>query len=165
MFRGYQGIGFDGNNSNRLLKKLDLLRIDIASESQIDPRVENLVPIIDCLQEFQYVQTQAFGMKVGDDLHDAIRNFRESYRFLISHLQQNYNYKLTVTWKVHIACCHIEPFVNTRKLGLGVFAEQAGEAVHHQFKKSWSNYKRRIDHQEYGVKLKRSVTSFGVLNI
>ena len=165
MFRGYQGVGFDGNNSDRFLKRLDLLRIDILNASQIDPILMNLIPIVDCLQHFQCVQTQAFGMEVGENLNEAVTNFKESYQSLILHLHEVYKYKLTITWKIHIACCHIEPLVKARKFGLGVFAEQAGEAIHHQFKKTWANYKRRINHEEYGIKLKKSVTSFGVHNI
>ena len=77
MFRGYQGVGFDGNNSDRFLKRLDLLRIDILNASQIDPILMNLIPIVDCLQHFQCVQTQAFGMEVGENLNEAVTNFKE----------------------------------------------------------------------------------------
>ena len=69
------------------------------------------------------------------------------------------------TWKIHILVSHLVPFIKHNLIGLGVFAEQAVESAHHHHFKVWKRYKRRLDHQEYGVQLKKSVVQFGVGNI
>ena len=75
-----------------------------------------------------------------------INNFEESSQSLILHLHKVYKYQLTITWKIHIACCHIEAFIKARKFGIDEFAEQAGEAIYHQLKQTWTNFNRRINH-------------------
>ena len=63
-----------------------------------------------------------------------------------------------MSWRVHIACNHIEPFLKANEHGLGVYAGQTGEAIHHHFKKNyWDTYKRRMERCDYAKRLKKSV--------
>ena len=76
-----------------------------------------------------------------------------------------FDYNLTVSWKIHIAVCHILPFIEFNQRSLGNYAEQTGEAVHHKFKKTWTNYnKRAIGHSGYSDKLKSAVVKFNANN-
>ncbi|XP_065666477.1 uncharacterized protein LOC136087513 [Hydra vulgaris] len=72
-FRGYHGIGFDGNNANRLLDKLDVLSRDIADQGKLD-----LLPVIECLRKFQSMKQATFGEKVGD-IESVVFEFKMSY--------------------------------------------------------------------------------------
>ena len=72
-FRGYHGIGFDGNNANRLLDKLDVLSRDIADQGKLD-----LLPVIECLRKFQSMKQATFGEKIGD-IESVVFEFKMSY--------------------------------------------------------------------------------------
>ena len=56
------------------------------------------------------------------------------------------------------------PFVLHNKSSLGNYAEQCGEAIHHKFKKTWSNYKRSVGHDNYDKNLKSAVVHFSSMN-
>ena len=125
MLRGYQGVGFDGNNANRLLSFLEL----------------------------------------GLNIPRILNEFKNSFSYLQKYVQDIFELNLTVSWKVHIAVCHILPYIEKNKTGLGNFAEQTGEAIHHQFKKTWINYKRSVNHSEHGRRLQNAVVQFGIHNM
>ena len=72
--------------------------------------------------------------------------------------------ELVTSWKIHVAVCHIVPFVLHNKSSLGNYAEQCGEAIHHKFKKTWSNYKRSVGHDNYDKNLKSAVVHFSSMN-
>ena len=69
---------------------------------------------------------------------------------------------LTVSWKIHIICCYVFPFVKHAGCSLSKYAEQCGEAIHAKFKPTWQRYKRNIDHKDYGDRLKTAVVDFGI---
>ena len=69
---------------------------------------------------------------------------------------------LTVSWKIHIICCLVFPFVKHAGCGLSKYAEQCGEAIHAKFKPTWQRYKHNIDHKNYGDRLKTAVVDFGI---
>lgn len=160
MFRGYHGVGFDGNNASKFLKLADILERDISNDGKFD-----LLPIIHCLRKFQRLQSEAFGMVCGNDVEVSVQEFKESYEDLVQYIYDTFDMELSITWKVHMAVCHILPFLKTTKHGLGVYCEQTGEAIHHEFKKTWDRYKRRMDHKEYGKRLKTSVVAFSANNL
>lgn len=131
MFRGYQGVGLDGNNASNFLKLTDKLEDDLKNDKKY-----NLLPIAYCLKKFQKLQAETFGMVVGENVETAVQEFKQSYKDLIEYVQNTFDgVELSVTWKVHIAVCHILPFLQSTEHGLEVYCEQTGEAIHHEFKK------------------------------
>ena len=42
--------------------------------------------------------------------------------------------KMTIPWKLHMVCAHLETQLIRLGWGLAIFCEQAGEAVHAKFK-------------------------------
>ena len=131
MFRGYQGVGLDGNNASKFLKLTDKLEDDLKNDKKY-----NLLPIVHCLKKFQKLQAETFGMVVGENVETAVQEFKQFYKDLIEYVQNTFDgVELSVTWKVHIAVCHILPFLQSTEHGLGVYCEQTGEANHHEFKK------------------------------
>ena len=76
-------------------------------------------------------------MAVGENVETAVQEFKQFYKDLIEYVQNTFDgFELSVTWKVHIAVCHISPFLQSIEHGLGVYFEQTGEAIHHELKKN-----------------------------
>ena len=69
---------------------------------------------------------------------------------------------LKPNWKVHIIVNHIVPFVKHHNIGLGAFAEQAGEAIHAKFKPTWQRYKVNKEHLQHGERLEKAVVDFNM---
>ena len=120
---------------------------------------------MDCLRKFNIVKSQAFGVEKGDFIQQSVLDFKSCFQKIQTHLAHHFNYELKVSWKVHILVSHVVPFLEDKKHGLGVFAEQAGESAHHHHGKVWKRFKRRMDHQDHGIQLKKSVTHFGQNNV
>ena len=76
---------------------------------------------------------------------------------------ESLNYKLSVTWKVHILLCHVLPFCLSVDCGLARFAEQTGEAIHAKFKPTWQCYKVKPDKANHGEKLCSAVSVFSAV--
>ena len=165
MFRGYQGVGLDGNNSNRFLTYLDQLELDLLSAIQLEPKYQALLSVVHCLRLFDKIKEKAFGFFKGPDLDENVNLFKNSFKELQVTLKNEFKYELNVSWKVHIVVNHLVPFLNNVPHGLGVYCEQAGESAHHCHKEVWQRYKRRMDHGDYGAQLKKSVVEFGAKNL
>ena len=133
---------------------------DLKADSRLD-----LPPIIDCLGKYSLVKENIFGIELGSNVSRIIYDFKDSFSYLQQYVQDMFKITLTVSWKVHIAVCHLLPFVEKNQTGLGNYAEQTGEAIHHQFKKTWINYKRSLGHVEHGERLQKSVVQFGIHNM
>jgi len=61
--RGYQGRGWDGNNSNKILKNLDKLESIVTSEAP------QLLQIVKCLKDFKAVKEACFGKNLEKGFH------------------------------------------------------------------------------------------------
>lgn len=71
MFRGWHGIGLDGNNSQRFLLKLQ----DLKNE----PESYKFIPVIQCLEKFAIVKSMAFGTEKHPDLDKAVVDFKAEF--------------------------------------------------------------------------------------
>ena len=152
--RGYQGRGWDGNNSNVILKQLDALEIEILNFSP------HLTPIVQCLKDFREIKSACFGGNLDPRYELSIAKFKDSF-VSCQELCMALGQKLTVTWKVHIVMVHVAPFVKLHNCGLGRYAKQVGESIHAKFKPTWSRYKRTESHSEHGDRLLSACTNFG----
>ena len=113
--RGCQGWGWDGNNSNLILKRLNSLELELVN------CVPRLKPFIQCLREFNKVKTAWFGYTLEPEIGKLFVNLKDSFLSL-QELCDISGKKLSWTWKVHILLCHVEPFVIGHKCGLGKYA-------------------------------------------
>ena len=156
--RGYQGRGWDGNNSNRILANLDNLEVHISSNMPI------LLPVVQCLKDFRSVKVSCFGKTLEPGYDSAFALLKNSF-LSAQEAADIVGHKLNCTWKIHILLCHVVPFVEYHKCGLSKFAEQCGEAIHAKFKPTWSRYKRQSEHQEHGKRLTSSVLDFNTRRI
>ena len=154
MQRGYQGRGWDGNNSNKILKFLDGL------EEEILKSCPQFIPIVQCLKDFRKVKEACFGKNLDPCLRNLMERLKNSF-LCAQDVAIGNGKNLSITWKVHILMCHVVPFVEFHNCGMSRFAEQCGESIHAKFKPTWARYKRSEGHSEHQDKLKKAVIDFG----
>ena len=118
MFRGYHGTGLDGNNSQRLLDKLDNLEVNLLSAASILPSTIFLQPVVSCLRKFLIIKKKGFSMVIGESIAESVLDFKKAFENLQLHLLEEFNYQLNISWKVHILECHLVPFLRHSKFGL-----------------------------------------------
>ena len=151
--RGYQGRGWDGNNSNLILKHLDSLEQIVLQE------VPNLGAFVQCLKDFRSIKRSCFGFQLEDGYELCVFSFKNSF-LACQEVAQSLGKKLSRTWKIHIVINHVVPFVKHNRTGLGQYAEQVGESIHAQFKPTWKRFKRSESHPEHDQRLLSAVKDF-----
>ena len=92
-------------------------------------------PILATLEYFRHLQTGCFGWDLCTDYKERIQSFTKSVETLHYYTKTFLKLKVTIPWKLHMVCCHLEPLLTKMGRGLAIFSEQAGEAVHCKFKK------------------------------
>ena len=104
--RGYNGKNkLDGNNTSRFLREIDGL-------ASADWFPSAAIPILDCLQAFQDIKDKCFGWMLEDGWRKSIQTFTAMFAELQEYAAMSLGLSLTVTWKIHVVCCHLETFLN-----------------------------------------------------
>ena len=111
---------FAGNSSKKVIDNADKLSL------YLEP---GLTPFVECLQNLPKVVNVTFSTVLDPDYEQIIKNFNKSYMIL------HCDFNLSIT-KVNIIMCHLSTFVKEWKIGLGLLSEQAGESLHHDFKRA-----------------------------
>lgn len=142
----YSGSSFNGNSCKRLLNKIDVLRANCSI---------GCVKFVKCLDDFGSVVSACFGKRLHSDFVEKIEAFKQSYLDL----------NISVTPKVHGVFYHVIDFCTKHEKGLGLYSEQAMEAVHFEFKSFWSKYKLNSSHEKYPEHLLRTVREFNSLHV
>lgn len=137
----YHGGSFNGNSCKKLLSKVDLL----ASISPI--QIAKYIPV---LRNFAKVVSSCYGEILHDDYIDAINHFKYSYL----------DAGISPTPKVHSIFYHIQDFCSRKNSALGLWSEQAGEAVHSDFKETWKKFKVCTGHPNYPKQLLRAIQEY-----
>ena len=154
--RGQDHGKLNGNGCNQLLKEESLMHL-------VALLPENLSNYAAAFQAFSKVVKGCFGYKVSKSIKKDIEEFREIYLKL----------GISVTPKVHIVFEHLYQFLadsnsNASKIGdwdgLGMYSEQAFEAIHAKFKKRWENFKVNPENEHYAQALLRAVCCYNGLN-
>ena len=135
----------------RFLKKIEALRVVVPIQA---------VPILDSLAKFREIQQGCFGWDLCPDYRERIKCFTESVASLKVFCESSLSLKFTITWKLHMVCCHLEPRLTRLGQGLALVCEQAGEAIHHKFKATRARFKRSKYHPLAGKALKKSVVQW-----
>ena len=101
-------------------------------------------------------------MTLCPDYAERIAVFREKYQALRDYANEvlEDGIKVSVPWKMHILGLHVEQWLDKHPTGLGVYAEQTGEAAHKDFLKTWKRFKVRESHRTHAEKLKRAVVHY-----
>ena len=165
--RGQDHGKLNGNGCNQLLKEENLIHL-----TALLP--ENLSDYGAAFRAFAKVVQGCYTYKVSDTIKEDIQKFRDIYLKL----------NISVTPKVHIVFEHLYQFLadsnasnddadgdsnasndeDSDWIGLAMYSEQAFEAVHHNFKKRWENFKVNPDNENYDQAILRAVCCFNGLN-
>ena len=135
-----------GNERRKLLKNADVLE-RLAQQHSFFPSV----PFIDTLRKFNGVVHACFSNTLYYSYAEKIEQFRVSYLQLQG---------TTITPEVHAVIHHVPQFIQRHNSSLGIYSEQATEALHYLFRNNWQRYKRPSNHPEYEDRLQRCITDF-----
>ena len=124
----FHGGQLAGNECRKLLKNVDVLK-RLAQQHSFFPAV----PFIDTLRKFNGVVHACFGNTLDYSYAEKIEQFRVSYLQLQG---------TTITPKVHAVIHHVPQFIQRHNSSLGIYSEQATEALHHLFRNNWQRFKR-----------------------
>lgn len=155
--KDYHGKTFEGNACRRLLKEADKL---------LDPLIYekvgqlSIVPYVSAFKAMNRIVENCFSTKTTDV--SSLKNEIAYLKKVVSSTD------VSITLKMHILLDHLDEglsFLNEDE-GLGLWSEQAGESVHHEFLKIWEKYKiNSMNNVIYGEKLKLAVIEFSSIHI
>ena len=143
----------EGNHCSKLLKNSEKLSEFLKAEVE-----EEKKPLLDMfmntLNSFNQVVKACFGKDLEVDYVSKISDFSSQYRSL----------GISTTVKVHILEAHVETFLRSKGNihGLGHWTEQALEAVHADFKKTWAIRKVPAKHPDFAKFLKNVVCAYNI---
>ncbi|XP_065641664.1 uncharacterized protein LOC105847267 isoform X1 [Hydra vulgaris] len=141
----YHGGHFNGNDCMKLLRGLDKLQL-VTGYNNFSQAHDFMQP----LALFKDVVISCFGNNLDPDYESKISKFKQSYIRL----------PISVIPKVHAVFYHVPQFIKIKKTGLGLFSEQATEALHSNFKVHWERYKRDSSHLDYASQLLKCVIKY-----
>lgn len=142
----YHGGCFNGNACRKLLKQVDIL----ASMCPLD-----CLKYVHVLRNFNNVVISCFGKELKINFENCIDQFKNSYLAA----------DLNVTPKVHAVFHHVKEFCAFHQIGLGLYSEQASEAVHYDFANTWNSYKLRMGHCQYAERLLKAVCRYNSVHL
>ena len=141
----YNGGHFNGNDCMKLLKKIDTLKqITVANKAF------EASSICHVLHLFLQVVNSCFGCSLSPDFEKKIQEFKSNYLKLT----------VSVTPKVYAVFYNVPQFLKHHKTGLGIYSEQATEALHSNFKPHWQRFKRIMSHPDYSKQLLNCVVDY-----
>lgn len=144
--KNYQGDIFEGNACRKLLKEADKL-----NDSEITCNQLQIQPYISVFKAMNKVVDSCFSTrKVSENLDLHLEMLKKCF-YAVPHVSE--------TLKIHILLNHIQECVKfIDNEGLGIWSEQAGESIHHEFNKYWMKYKiNSIESKNYLLRLKKAV--------
>ena len=149
----YHGKAFAGNECRRLLKNLDKLALAVPVD---------LAPYVTCLSNLNKIVTSCFSV-LGPQGTEYLNELDAFYHSAVSLVD------LSFTPTLHGITAHVKDFfaIHGTEFGLGLYTEQAGEAVHYDFENTVYNaaFKRPECHPEYGPLLLRAVAGYNATHL
>ena len=138
----YHGNTFEGNECNRLLKNLDMLR------NMLPP---HLISYYECFLAFRDAMHACLGYSIDPDFKEKVSKFEQTYMAL----------DISVTTKVHIMTRHVPEYLEKHCKPLGHFSEQVVEQCHAKFDRLFNSYRiKNIQHPNYLEHLYRAIMHF-----
>ena len=144
--RGYNGVNkLDGNNSAMFLENIEDIR-------HTDWFPEEATPIVDCLLAFRDVKDSTFSLELKNGWENTISLYTSMFSELQVYSEATLGLHLTCTWKIHIICCHLSPFLSKVQCGMANYSEQTGESIHARLKPILKRDKRKEMHKEHIIR-------------
>ena len=123
------------------------------------------LPILESLELFREIQKGCFGWTLCTNYSSLIKEFVKSVETLQSYCHTTLKVKFSIPWKLHMVACHLEPLLDRLGHGLALVCEQAGEAVHHKFKRCKARYQRNRYHAKHGTAQRKAVVQWTSWNV
>lgn len=134
----YNSGDFEGNQCNKLLYNLDELQRRI--ENAGFETIVKAMPYLEAFRNLKLLKESCFGQNLDPNYKVTIQNFKRSCLAL----------GISITLKMHIIFSHVDTFCSQRKVGLGMYSEQATESCHSDFHRHRQNFKLPVrNHDEY----------------
>ena len=118
-------------SKNKTKKLCTALRRNLGSTNSVESIIfEKMDSIQDKLGEFYETKTEnflhnnlqqsnnLFGIELGLNIPTILNEFKNSFSYLQKYVHDIFELNVTASWKVHIAVCHILPFIEKIKLDL-----------------------------------------------
>lgn len=148
--KNYHGEIFEGNACRKLLKNADCL-----NDEDIFKDVGSLkiLPFINAFKAMDKLVISCFSTKVKEDDVDKLAQEVRKH-FLAT--------GVTESLKIHVATRHIQQCLNFLDGdGLGLWSEQSGESIHHEWLEVWEKFKMNsMTDERYVGFLKSAVMDF-----
>ena len=111
-------IDWYNNVASRFLKKLGELRKVVPTHA---------LTILDFLDLFREIQKGCFSWTLCNNYSTLIKDFVKSVKYLQTYCPSTLKISFSISWKLHMVCCHLEPLLDRLNCGLAMVCEQAGE--------------------------------------
>ena len=121
-------------------------------------RPKFLLPHLKALQAFKKVVDACFGYSLDPEYRRIIEEFKMAWQSLVN------DDFFTFFYKVHVVCSHVADFVDRVGGPLGPYSEQAGEAVHLNFKSLFDRF-RYLPNKTSGERLLAAVAEYNYRHI
>ena len=143
---GQHGGKFNGNPCRLLLRNWAMIYDNLPIE---------LKSFGECLRLINLIVDACFGTRLDESAESHMKNLEQCFKSLID------DFGVSMTPKFHILLEHVIPFCTQREEGLGMYSEQAGESVHHDFNVSaWSRFKIAECNPKFEENILKAVLSY-----
>lgn len=136
---------FNGNQCKIIIERAMELKTELVSVAS---------HFAEILSAFNNLVSSCFGQQLNEEWE----NYHEIFFWLIKH----HNIKMTPS--MHTLKYHVPEFIHTKQMALGIFSEQAGESIHHEWKIFFEKYEQ-ASNDNFQHTLLRAVSKFNYLNI
>ena len=158
-WHGYNGGGLDGENSSRLLNKIDVIyQFVLEHAPEYSPVVESLIA-------FKEVVDSCFGMILDPNYRATIQKFNEKIDELNELMVSQDKKTISLGWKGHNLRFHLVDQLNIFKYPLVIFSEQTSEAAHKSMKKTLSRYVQNEVKVTHGKSLMKAVSTYSSMRM
>ena len=141
----HHGGTVNGNGCRLLLRSTDKLAANCSIQC---------LPFVMAFRAFETVVNACFSS-----------NLDSNYKTFINEFKTYFDLEISITPKVHAVIYHIPEFCDRHQRGLGLFSEQASEAVHSNFAMTMENYKFNDTHCEFPSQLLKAVNAYNSLHL
>ena len=124
-----------------------------------------LDPVVDCLEQLEIVKDKTFSWELEEEWEEAIELYTLMFAQLQVYCSSELNINMNCTWKTHIITGHLKSIISRLGCGLGMYAEQTGESIHHWMKPVLQHHRRKSCHPNHGPRQQSAIVESSSNNL